>query len=433
MTSKTLHEIPWHDPLDYARGIPESETSWILLYSSMRTGFTGRYSFLALRPNTSCLYDDFSAFEAKLSTDQGRFENAWFGYLGYGLKNALEQLPQDVAPLMPLPNLWMVQYALILVFDHDEQRVSVWAATPDVFAHLPSPRIAPADTPIYTTPLQSNMGKAEYLTKVAAVKEAIHRGDLYQANITRKFSGQFSGEYNPFALFTRLTRISPAPYSSFLKLEGSYILSSSPELFLKLDAQGRVETRPIKGSAPRYDSVQEDERSRENLRQSEKNRAENLMIVDLMRNDLSRHCVPGSVVVDSLFDVTSYATVHHMASTIRGRKQVGVPPLALVKGCFPPGSMTGAPKIKAMELCSEMEPQARGVYSGAIGWFSGDGACELSVVIRTLVIQDGRFEFQVGGAIVADSDPIEEWRETLTKAKGIATALGITMAALEGV
>jgi anthranilate/para-aminobenzoate synthase component I len=196
-------------------------------------------------------------------------------------------------------------------------------------------------------------------------------------------------------------------------------------MFLSLDTLGNVETRPIKGSAPRFEDKEKDQNSKNELQSSEKNRAENLMIVDLMRNDLSRNCVTGSVSVDSLFDVTTYATVHHMSSTIRGKKKPDIATLDLVKGCFPPGSMTGAPKIKAMELCSELEQQARGVYSGAIGWFSGDGACDFSVVIRTLIMQGRRFEFQVGGAIVSDSDPIEEWRETLTKARGIAKALDI--------
>jgi len=192
-----------------------------------------------------------------------------------------------------------------------------------------------------------------------------------------------------------------------------------------------VETRPIKGTSPRFSTKELDEDSKKYLETSEKERAENLMIVDLMRNDLSRSCVPGSVKVERLFEISSYATLHHMASTVTGHKRDDVATIDLVKQCFPPGSMTGAPKIHAIKWCMEQEHIQRGVYSGALGWFDGDGSCELSVVIRTLVIEGNRFEFQVGGAITADSNAEREWQETMTKARGIMAALGIELRLLE--
>lgn len=192
-----------------------------------------------------------------------------------------------------------------------------------------------------------------------------------------------------------------------------------------MDSAGKTEARPIKGSAPRAADPVADAAIAAALATSEKDRAENLMIVDLMRNDLARGCEIGSVKTEALFDISTYATVHHMASTISGQRSSHVTPLELVAQCFPPGSMTGAPKIRAMQLCSQLEPRARGVYSGAIGWFGGDGSVDLSVVIRTLVIQQERFEFQVGGAIVHDSTAQGEWEETLTKARGIAKALNL--------
>ncbi|MDE3038695.1 MAG: anthranilate synthase component I family protein, partial [Pseudomonadota bacterium] len=215
--------------------------------------------------------------------------------------------------------------------------------------------------------------------------------------------------------------------SAFLRLGGTSILSSSPELFLKIDAGGQMRARPIKGTAPRSDDPARDRQLRDALAASAKDRAENLMIADLMRNDFSRSCVPGSVGAESLFDVTSHATIHHLSSTITGKKHHGRSTIEAVKACFPPGSMTGAPKIRAMQLCSELERRERGVYSGAIGWFGGDGSCELSVVIRTLVLRDKRFEFQVGGGIVADSTPEGELQEMMDKSRGILAALGLSI------
>lgn len=193
-----------------------------------------------------------------------------------------------------------------------------------------------------------------------------------------------------------------------------------------MDAEGRVTVRPIKGSAPRGRTPEEDARFRDSLTLSEKDRAENLMIVDLMRNDLARGCVPGSVNVSNLFELTTHPLVHHLSSTISGVKREEVSALQLVAGCFPPGSMTGAPKVGAMRLCTALERLERGVYSGALGWFGGDGSVDLSVVIRTLVVQENRFEFQVGGGVVADSTPEGEWREALVKARGLARLLGIS-------
>ena len=211
----------------------------------------------------------------------------------------------------------------------------------------------------------------------------------------------------------------------------TYILSSSPELFLNIDKSGHISTRPIKGTSARFADETLDRKSREELAGSAKDQAENLMIVDLMRNDLSRSCIPGSVTTSSLFEITSHANVHHMSSTISGQKKPECSTLDAIKYCFPPGSMTGAPKIMAMNLCSRLEELERGIYSGAIGWLGGDGSGELSVVIRTMLIKGNKFEFQVGGGIVADSVPEKEFKETIDKAKGILASLGLSPADLE--
>ena len=365
----------------------------------------------------------------KLSADGAPFDNAWFGYLGYGLKDCLETLVPDRPNWLALPDLCMMQFNSIYQFDHDERTVTLWQkhTKPRFSVSAPAPDIYPPRV----SSLRSNMSKKDYLESAAQIIECIHRGDLYQANLTRKFMGEFAESPDAFALFRKLCAVSPAPYSAFLRLGDTCILSSSPELFLHIGSDGHIRTRPIKGTAPRFGDLTQDQQSRERLAVSAKDRAENLMIVDLMRNDLSRACIPGSVMNPSLFEVTSHATIHHMSSTVTGQKSPGCSTLDAVKHCFPPGSMTGAPKITAMNLCSRMEKLQRGVYSGAIGWFGSDGSCELSVVIRTLILRGQRFEFQVGGGIVADSTPAMEMAETMEKSKGIMSALGLSAMDLE--
>lgn len=422
MHHKTIH---WLDPLDVANAVDQDHSHWVLLYSGINFVDTGRYSFIAYGLKNRFTSDNLHNAAHILSEDNSCFDNIWFGFLGYGLKNSLEDLPQDEAGMIDLPNLCLLHFGTVLRFDHVRKCVDVYADDPDSFSSLAtdSTLLSPK---VVISNISSNMTKATYLESVADIKAAIVRGDLYQANLTRKFFGEIHYD-NPFSMFCRLCDISPAPFSAYIKNGNDYIISSSPERFLKINADGNVETRPIKGTAARYDDPVKDKAAKHSLLFSEKDRSENLMIVDLSRNDLSRSCNVGSVSVDDLFHVDSYATVHHMVSTIRGIKSENVSSLEFISSCFPPGSMTGTPKIKAMELCSALEKQRRGIYAGAIGWFGGDGSVDLSVVIRTLLLQGNCFEFQVGGAIVHDSVPLKEWEETLVKARGIAHLLGISL------
>jgi para-aminobenzoate synthetase component 1 len=417
----------WIEPLSLAAGIPVSERCWVLLYSGMQLDFTGRYSILALKPDKQIKSKNFTTLEKALSDDRPAFENAWFGYLGYGLKNTLEKLPRDKAGTLPMPALWMARFTLIAVFDHEQKTITLHAKTKTALAFFATlkPKKKPTQTPRVAS-LRSNMTKDQYLRHVKNVRDDIVKGELYQANLTRKFYGTLKTATAPFDIFCRLAENSPAPYSAFIKTNDFAVISSSPESFLSITPGGSIETRPIKGSIGRKANAAEDRKLLQSLATSEKNRAENLMIVDLMRNDLSKVCDAGSIEVDSLFDITSYATVHHMSSTVKGVKRLDKNTLDVVKACFPPGSMTGAPKIQAIRLCSKLEKVERGVYSGAIGWLGGDGSADLSVVIRTLVLKGKQFEFQVGGGIVADSKPQDEWKETLVKARGLAKTLGIS-------
>lgn len=412
----TAQSLPWTDPLDMAAAI--AEPNWVLLYSGASPG---RMSYLAHDLAERVESNDFDCLAAKLSAGRPALDNAWFGALGYGLKDSLETLPKDAPGWLTFPTLCMMRFHTIYAFDHEKKAVTRWA---DKDSNILTPRATAHDAPRISG-LHSNMSRAEYLEKAAHVIESIRGGDLYQANLTRKFMGNFDYSPDGFSIFRSLCAISPAAYSAYFCMDDKHIISSSPELFLKISANGEVITRPIKGTAPRFADSESDSKSRAALASSEKDRAENLMIVDLMRNDLSKTCLPGSIVTGSLFDITTHPTIHHMSSTVTGEKSPDVRTLDVVKHCFPPGSMTGAPKIKAMKLCSELETQARGIYSGAIGWFGGDGSAELSVVIRTLLIQGKKFEFQVGGGIVADSTPQAELQELLTKATAIVKALGI--------
>jgi len=426
-----LETLPWADPINMARGIPNSEEKWIFLFSGLQYPYTGRFSILALHSDDEIQSDNFSEIADKLTSEREKFDNAWFGYFGYGLKNCVEELTKDVKSIIDMPDLWLFRCNLIIIFDHEMREINVWGKNREQLINLPHPSFSPQNDSAKIAKLSSNMTKSEYLNKVSEIKSAIKNGDLYQANLTRKFYGELENEINHIDLFAKLCTISPSAYSAYVKFGDTHILSSSPERFIQMDRKGFAETRPIKGSAPRFHNVTEDKTSKGKLANSEKDKSENLMIVDLMRNDFSRSCEIGSVNTLRLFDITSYSTIHHMSSTVEGQKRPDISTIEFIKNAFPPGSMTGAPKIRAMETCSNLEQIGRGIYSGAIGWFGGDGSCDLSVTIRTVICQGKKFEFQVGGAIVNDSNEEMELEETIFKAKAISQILNIEKEDLE--
>jgi para-aminobenzoate synthetase component 1 len=269
--------------------------------------------------------------------------------------------------------------------------------------------------------LRSNFTREGYLDAVARVIEYIRAGDIFQANLSQRLEGSLLD--TPLALYERLRRRNPAPFAALLDFGDVVVASSSPERFLRVQPDGRVETRPIKGTRPRGVGPEHDAALALALAESEKDRAENVMIVDLLRNDLSRVCQPGTVRVPELFALEHYATVHHLVSTVVGDLAPGYDAVDLLRAAFPGGSITGAPKVRAMQIIAELEPTARGPYCGAIGYLSTSGALDTSIVIRTYLVRGGEVYFQVGGGIVADSDPEQEYRETLDKAQGLIAAL----------
>ncbi len=412
--------LDWQEPISLTASFAGQDMA--LLYSGLSEQFTGQTSYLFLTPLEIMSGDDWSALPP-LPSESGGLP-LWIGYLGYEMG---DDVPATTPGPITLPNTRFIRYAHVFRFDHT-RRVIEQYEQPDAPALTPVTSASIPQTTIAT--LSSNLTRGRYESIVAATIAHIQAGDFYQANITRKFHGSFVSAPDSWALFTNLTNASPAPYSAYIRHGSSAIMSSSPECFLTVDATGQITTRPIKGSARRSADAVEDQTIAKNLRASEKNHAENLMIVDLMRNDLARVSEPKTVTVLEQSSLYSYATIHHLISTIRAKKRRDVSVYDVVRACFPPGSMTGAPKIAAMRWCAEQEAITRGIYSGAIGWFGGGDTCDLSVTIRTLILNGDQFEFQVGGGIVADSTPEDEWRETLVKARGICAALGIREADL---
>lgn len=357
------------------------------------------------------------------------------GYFGYDLGRRIEVLPEIAEDEESLPEMMLGIYDWAVIVDHAARQTTLLGLRDDrctagragaAFESLCAmfengAAKAPACAFKTNGRMRANMSKVEYLEKFERVRRYIHDGDCYQVNLAQKFTVPVEGD--PWGAYRRLREINPAPFSAYLDFGGFQVLSFSPERFLHVCA-GHVETKPIKGTRPRRAAPGEDLAEAEALRNSAKDRAENLMIVDLLRNDLSKNCRPGSVKVSHLFDVESFANVHHLVSTVEGELQAGKDALDLLQGCFPGGSITGAPKLRSMEIIEELEPHRRGVYCGAIGYISRHGDMDLNVAIRTAVHLDGKLTFFAGGGLVADSDGESEYQETLDKVSPIFALFG---------
>jgi len=314
-------------------------------------------------------------------------------------------------------------YLVAIDAPEHEARATQWLDEMEsAIAHAGMP---PPVVPHGMRPLDVVMGQGEraYRASVEACLSAIREGESYQVCLTNELS--CAADLDPLDVYRVMRAINPAPFAAFLRWPGGAVLSASPERFLSVDTGGEVETKPIKGTARRDVDAHRDDALREALRQSRKDRAENAMIVDLLRNDLSRCCAPGTVHVSELFGIESYETVHQLVSTVRGTLRPECAVADLLQAAFPGGSMTGAPKLRTLEIIDRLEARARGIYSGALGWIGADGAADLSIVIRTIVAQGGRFTIGVGGGVVAASIPQAEYDEMLLKAQASIRALVI--------
>ena len=363
------------------------------------------------------------------------FQGGVIGYWGYDLGRHLERLPSLADDDLGLPELYLGFYDWVLAHDGDtgvsylistglpdgsERRAEEREA--EIMDRLASaPSAEPADVAAYCpADLRSNFSRESYMAAVERVKDYLTAGDAYQVNLSQRFQSPYAGD--PWPLYLRLREANPAPFAAYLGFPEMQVLSASPEEFLGLDG-GRVRVRPIKGTRPVGATDCETAALAAELLASEKERAENVMIVDLIRNDIGRVCRIGSVEVPSLFAVEQHPTVLHLVSTITGELREGADAIDLLQACFPGGSVTGAPKVRAMEIIEELEPVRRGVYCGAIGYVSFSGDMGTSIAIRTLVLAGGQAYLQAGGGIVADSEPEAEYEETLHKARGLRMAL----------
>lgn len=360
------------------------------------------------------------------------FAGGAVGYFGYELRTFVEDSSIAAIDDFGMPDCWLGFYDCAAVFDHVNRKISLNGLSDSQVGLAVLEELilrARTDKPIQFEHVQvgknlsSGFTKDEYCSAVMRVKEYIAAGDIYQVNLSQRFAVPFF--YNFWDTYLLLRKRNPAPYAAYLNLGDSQIVSSSPECFLTLDPASRmVETRPIKGTRPRSADPGEDQQLAAELLASEKDMAENVMIVDLERNDLGRVCEFGSVSVPDLYALESYPTVHHLVSVVTGRLRPECDAVDLLTACFPGGSITGAPKIRAMEIIDELEPVRRGVYTGAIGYLGFDGAVNLNIAIRTAVVKDGVCYFHVGGGIVADSDPDAEYQETLDKGRAFFEVLG---------
>ena len=342
------------------------------------------------------------------------------GYFGYDLGRHIERLPETALGDQSFPDLFIALYDDVTRIDTATGKTDrlvrsgerARACSPEVYRKEFFP---PAGDP------DSNFTREQYLSAVEKAREYIGAGDIYQVNLSQRFAAEWQGD--PVDLYARLRRASPAPFCAFLELGNRALLSSSPELFLRVEGR-HVKTRPIKGTRPRGADDAEDERLRKDLLESPKDDAELAMIVDLERNDLGRICTPGSVRVTHLKSLETHPTVFHLSATVEGTLREEIDPVDVLQATFPGGSITGAPKIRAMEIIDELEPTRRTAYTGAIGCISLDGDMTLNIAIRTMLLHESHVTWQAGGAIVWDSDPEGEYEETLVKARGMKKAIG---------
>lgn len=357
------------------------------------------------------------------------FSGGALGAFGYDLGRCVEKLPVIASRDIKLPDLNLGFYDWALIHDYHKQawflvhargKDALTAQRERIESLLKQAKTTATDNFALTGDWHSQITKQAYLEKFDAVQAYLHSGDCYQINLTQRFECGYTGD--EWQAYLKLRHSNGAPFSAFMRLPQQAILSISPERFIKLE-NGHIETKPIKGTLPRYTDPARDKAAASQLASSPKDRAENLMIVDLLRNDIGKVAAPGSVTVPKLFDVESFPAVHHLVSTITASLTPGKEASDLLRAAFPGGSITGAPKIRAMEIIEELEPSRRNLYCGSMGYISQDGKMDTSITIRTLVAEKGQLYCWAGGGIVADSHGESEYQETFDKVSRILPIL----------
>lgn len=355
------------------------------------------------------------------------FSGGWFLYLSYELVGQIEtklSLPQTTSG-MPLAMAVRIPAAIIM--DNQEKKTWLVAEEPHYLEAMQADLdvIRNVAEPPRTCPMQLHEEDPnQYLNAVDKIQHYIREGDVFQVNISRQWTLESQQELDPIQIYKLLKQHNPAPFSALVKFPKQYLLSCSPERLIQV-RQHKVETRPIAGTRPRHHDVMQDQRLKTNLRLNQKERAEHIMLIDLERNDLGRVCQWGSVQVSDLMRIESFATVHHIVSTVEGQLRPNTTPGNVLRAVFPGGTITGCPKVRCMEIIAELEKQARGVYTGSAGYLNHDGSMDLNILIRSVELLDKQIRFRTGGGIVFDSVAEKELAETRHKAKGILQAFGV--------
>jgi len=454
-----VREIPWRDPL--IAFAPFANDPVAALLHSDGESVQGRWSYVAASPFQIIEVDEalqayvdgkpaegdpfevldhlLAQYRLSHADAPAPFTGGAVGFLSYELGRAVERLPNPKAGALR-PAMSIGLYDVIAAFDHQERRAWVMASG------FPEQGVAPrglrahnrvqwladkiagahrSPMPATTVNWRAEQSRSDIERNIARAIEYIHAGDIFQANLTQRHISQLPHHLSPWHVFTRLRETLPSPFGAYVSASDTFkLLSASPERFLRVDDSGLIETRPIKGTRPRGSSADVDDALAAALKGSAKDLAENLMIVDLMRNDLSRVCEVGSVRVPQLCELESFAKVHHLVSAVTGQIRADATAAHVLRACFPGGSVTGAPKIRAMEIIHELEPAARGPYCGAVAWIGFDGTMDSSIVIRSLVVDGDDVIAQAGGGIVADSEPGLEYEEALTKLRPLLEVFG---------
>lgn len=449
MLTPLVETIPYVAPELLFSVLPQQGA--LFLDSALKDKQRGQYSFIAFSPfkMIQCKQDANPFPLLKQALEQYQlaplpslppFQGGMAGVFGYELNHYIEIMPPQKQDDLLFPELILGFYDLVFAWDHSKQQAFIFSSGFPEFntqtrtqraierlnwalsflKHIPN---EVEESELVLDEMRSTFTQPAYEKAVERVIEYIRNGDIFEVNISQRFAVRALAPFKPFELYCKLRRVNPAPFAAYFAHDQHAIASASPERFLRL-SQKQVETRPIKGTRPRGKDQQQDLHYANELLASEKDKAENVMIVDLMRNDLSRVCLPSTIHVPQLCELESFANVHHLVSVVTGELAGHCNAIDLIQATFPGGSITGAPKIRAMEIIAEMEPTVRGPYCGSIGYIGFNGEMDLSITIRTFSIYKDLITYQVGGAVTIDSSPEEEYFETLAKAKGLRLALG---------
>lgn len=463
LPASCVEEIPYTEPMALFSCVAHHSGAIFLDSANSKDAFqeTNRYSYIVFDPfetitiknkhwleDNSEVIDPFTLLKEKLicfsmptlSSELPPFQGGAAGFFSYEIAHYIEEIPSTIDN-MNFPDLAIGFYDVVISFDHKTKRCWIistgfpervgegqQARAQQRLQTVKNLLASPSKQNIHSHPfcaasdIYSHFNEHSYRDIVKKAQYYIREGDIFEVNLSQRFTVTLDNTFAPFKLYEKLHYTNPAPFSAYMNWGDTIIASASPERFISV-SQGRVETRPIKGTIKRGSTPEQDEQLRAQLIQSEKDIAENVMIVDLMRNDLSRVCEDDSIVVETLCGLETYESVHHLVSVIKGQLKPSLHAIDLLKATLPGGSITGAPKIRAMEIIAELEPHSRGPYCGSLGFISFTGDMDMSIIIRTFAIQNNTVTFQAGGAVTLDSDPKKEYQETLVKSHALKKAL----------